>query len=136
MHLARLLFFSAAISIPALAQGKITVETSTGKVEVSNAPRAVEAATSYLIEGQGRSETHTCQPNEEVNISGQGHVVTLSGPCRKVLVSGQGHTVSVETVGSIEVSGMGSNVTWRTALSGRKPTIRSTGMGNSVKQLR
>lgn len=88
----------------------------------------------YEIDGMNRSETHVCQPNEEVLVTGQGHVLSLTGDCRKVQVSGQGHTITVEVLGALELSGIRNTVTWGAALRGRKPTLRVTGIGNSVKQ--
>lgn len=88
----------------------------------------------YEIDGLNRSETHACQPNEEVLITGQGHVLTLTGDCRKVQVSGQGNTISIEVLGALELSGMHNTVTWGAASRGRKPSLRVTGIGNSVKQ--
>lgn len=90
----------------------------------------------WTVTGQGRSGTHVCGPDEEVRISGQGHTLTLTGPCKKVQVSGQSNNVSTDTAESIVVSGMSNQVSWKSGPGGKKPKISVSGMGNSAPQLK
>lgn len=101
---------------------------------VSSFAFAEEDDEGFSVDGQGLTQSHACRADEDVEISGQGNTVTLTGPCRKVSLSGQGHVVTVEVVGTIEVSGMSNSVTWKTALKGKKPTLSVTGAKNAVKQ--
>lgn len=133
------------LSTSSWAQQSITVSPS--GVAIQNGPQAVRVpnapppplepvASTYSITGMARTETHWCAAGESVSVSGQGHQVTLTGDCRAVVVNGQGHHVSIEGVGSIEVSGIGNHLRWQYALYGRKPSVQSSGVGNSVKRRR
>lgn len=135
----------ALFSVSSWAQQNITVDPSgvaiqngNQAVQVHNAPAATPepVPTTYSITGMGRTETHPCAPGESFAISGQGHTITLTGDCRSVAVSGQGHRITVEGVGAIVVSGVGNHVKWHHALDGRKPSVQSSGVGNSVKRWR
>ena len=142
MNLKLALIF-AVVSSLALAQST-AVKVQKGKVEVTGSDgQAVKVETDeekdddadgFSVAGQGLSQAHACRADEDVEISGQGNTVTLTGPCRKVSLTGQGHVVTVDVVGTIEVSGMGNSVTWKTALKGKKPTLSVTGVKNAVKQ--
>ncbi|MEW5740881.1 MAG: DUF3060 domain-containing protein [Myxococcota bacterium] len=108
----------------------ITVEnTGTGP-----APTLADGV--WTVTGQGRSGTHVCGANEEVRISGQGHTLTLTGPCKSVLVSGQSNNIATDTAETILVSGMSNQVSWKSGPGGKKPKISVSGMGNSAPQLK
>lgn len=111
--------------------GTVTVTGSNGKT-VSVQPGAADGK--WFVDGQGRTESHTCAANEDVEVTGQGHVLTLNGPCRSIVVSGQGSVVTTDVAGSINVSGMGNKVRWKAALTGKKPKVSSSGMDNSISQ--
>lgn len=88
----------------------------------------------WVLDGQGRTESHACGANEDVEINGQGHTITLTGSCRSVQVNGQGNTVAIDTAAAIEANGMNNNVSWKHAASGKKPKIALNGLGNSIAQ--
>lgn len=118
--------------------GATTISGSNGKSVTfggAQGPAPTTADGKWVVTGQGRTESHTCAANEDVEVSGQGHVLTLSGPCRRVTVSGQGVEVTTDVAGSIQVSGMGNQVHWKAALTGQKPKVTVSGLDNGVSQL-
>lgn len=119
--------------------GATTISGSNGKsvtIEGAQGPAPTTTDGKWVVTGQGRTEAHVCAANEDVEISGQGHVLTLTGPCRNVMVSGQGIEVTTDVAGSIVVSGMSNKVLWKAALTGKKPKLQVSGMGNSAAQLK
>jgi hypothetical protein len=119
--------------------GTVATDSEGGAVTVDDtgigpAPTLVDGV--WTVTGQGRSGTHACGPNEEVRISGQGHQLTLTGPCRSVVVSGQSNVVATDVAGSIVVSGVSNQVSWKAGLSGKKPKISLSGLGNSAPQMK
>lgn len=113
---------------------KVKVDTTTGTSTTATTEEDGDSDGAWVIDGQGRTETHACKADETIELNGQGHVITLTGACRSVSINGQGHTVTVEKVGSLEVNGMGNTVTWKSALTGKKPRLVVTGLNNNVKQ--
>lgn len=117
--------------------GTTTVTGSNGKsVTIQQGAPTGAVDGKWVVDGQGRTESHVCAANEDVEISGQGHVLTLSGPCRTIQVSGQGIEVTTDVAGSIKVSGMSNKVLWKAALTGKKPKVSVSGMENSAAQLK
>lgn len=116
---------------------KVKIDTSTGTTTTTEADDDdADSNDAYVIDGQGRTETHACKADESIEVNGQGHVITLTGTCRSVSINGQGHTVAVEKVGVVEVNGMGNTVTWKSSIVGKKPKLVVNGLNNSVKQAR
>lgn len=114
--------------------------TTSDDATVTTGARAATATSQdgvWEVAGQGRADTHACAANEDVKVSGQGHDITLSGPCRRVAVSGQGNTVTADEVASIAISGVSNTVHWKTAPKGKKkPAIKLSGLKNSAPQLK
>ncbi|MCC6333742.1 MAG: DUF3060 domain-containing protein [Myxococcales bacterium] len=113
------------------SQGSTVTVDDTGTGPVPTLANGV-----WTVTGQGRSGTHACGANEEVRISGQGHQLTLTGPCKKVQVSGQSNNVTTDTAEVIQVSGMSNQVSWKAGPGGKKPKVSLSGMGNSAPQLK
>lgn len=119
--------------------GATTVTGSSGKtvtIEGAGGPAPATAEGVWTVVGQGRTDAHVCAVNEDVDISGQGHALTLTGPCRSIRVSGQGNELTTDVAGNIQVSGMNNKVSWKAALKGKKPSIKLSGMGNAAPQLK
>lgn len=119
--------------------GTTTVKSGDGKAVVVDGAGPVPAAATdgkWQVDGQGRSETHACAANEDVMINGQGHAITLTGPCRSVTVSGQGNAVKVDVAERIQVSGMSNSASWKAGAGGKKPKISLSGMGNTAPQMK
>ncbi|MBM4777442.1 MAG: DUF3060 domain-containing protein [Archangiaceae bacterium] len=130
------------------ATGKVKVNTGGTSVKVESddektvevdddgvAPTAAKDGT-WLVEGQGRTETHACAANEDVRIEGQGHTITLTGPCRTITVNGQGSVVTTDVAAKIEANGMNNQVKWKKAATGKKPVISLSGMNNGAPQVK
>jgi hypothetical protein len=107
-------------------------------VAVDGAGPVPAAATDgkWQVDGMGRTETHACAPNEDVQINGQGHVITLTGPCRTVQVSGTSNQVKTDVAEKIQANGMSNSVSWKAGPGGKKPKIQLSGMGNTAPQLK
>ena len=84
-------------------------------------------------EAVGGVETIHCQ-GKSVDVRGTSYDLTLLGECPDVDVSGTGNVVRIERAGRIQVTGMNNKVIWTESLQGERPTIKRTGLGNSVKQ--
>lgn len=123
-----------AVNVQGAGSGA-NVKVAPGAVAVENAgPAPTTKDGKWAVQGQGRTETHACAPNEDVEINGQGHTITLTGPCRSVAVNGQGNTVATDVAAAIAANGMSNTVTWKQAATGKKPKVSIGGMGNSVTQ--
>lgn len=130
------------------ANGKVKVNTTgtTVKVESDDDEKTVEVDQAgvvpttkdgtWLVEGQGRTETHACVANEDVRVEGQGHTITLTGPCRNITVDGQGSVVTTDVAAKIEANGMNNEVKWKKAATGKKPVISLSGMNNGAPQVK
>ena len=106
-------------------------------VEVyQNGPFPTAKDGTWLVEGQGRTETHACTANEDVRVEGQGHTITLTGPCRNITVDGQGSVVTTDLAAKIEANGMNNQVKWKKAATGKKPVISLNGMNYAAPQVK
>lgn len=85
-----------------------------------------------VVSGNGARQTFKCDA-QTFEVAGNQNTITLTGTCTKVSVKGDKNTVKLETVGQITVEGKNNTVTWRKALKGRVPAIKSTGSGNVIK---
>ncbi len=112
-----------------------TVKLTPGAVAVENAgPAPVAADGTWVIQGRGRTESHVCAANEDIEVNGQGHTLTFTGPCRTLRVNGQGNTVTTDVAASIFANGMNNTVSWKNGADGKKPKISLGGMGNAAPQ--
>jgi hypothetical protein len=112
-----------------------TVKLAPGAVAVENAgPPPVATDGKWLVNGQGRTESHVCAVNEDLEINGRGHTLTFTGPCRTFRVNGQGNTVTTDVAASIFANGMNNTVSWKNGADGKKPKISIGGMGNAAPQ--
>lgn len=87
------------------------------------------------VKGVGLSRTVDCAVSPRVRVTGQGNEVRLTGRCEKVTLSGTGHRVRAEGLGAVAMSGLDHLVEWQYALSGDKPGVSDSGIGNRVVQV-
>lgn len=119
----------------------VRVETGGANVNVAadqaqgNGPAAVNGVWS-INGGQGEVLSHACAANEDVNVSGQGHAITLTGPCRTLTVSGQSNKLVTDFAERINVSGMSNTVSWKAGPNAKPPKVNVSGMGNAAPQLK
>ena len=82
---------------------------------VLSAPALAQAPASppagaIMVQGRDQQREFHCE-GQDVTVSGEGHRVTLSGPCGVVLVAGSGHAVALVDAARLEVTGRESTVT-------------------------
>ena len=92
----------------------------------------VEAQTKLSVSGQKR--TIACGSGETVQVTGQRNTLTVTGDCRKVDITGAKNTVSIEAVGSIEVTGTDNDIIWHRAIGGNAPRVSANGAGNTISR--
>ena len=120
------------------------VPTATATVTATPTPTASAEPTSRdggetapeaptLITGAGETGTYDCR-GRGVTITGASNKIRLVGRCTSVQVTGALNEVTVDSVGSIVVSGTQSKVIWRSGLDGGRPDVNVTGFGSSVTQ--
>lgn len=97
----------------------------------------------------GTGATYDCGEDGSVNIVHDGGTYTLTGECTQVnvegsnvhitvadveslAINGNGNVVRAATVGTILINGDQNTVHWRSAKTGRRPTVATNGEGNSV----
>ena len=81
----------------------------------------------------GGKETIECG-GQSVEINGASSDLTLLGDCPHVEVDGSSNTVHIEQARHIEISGMGNTVIWERGANGRRPSIETSGLGNTARQ--
>jgi hypothetical protein len=93
------------------------------------APATAPAGDNLTISGINESQTITCNANA-VNVSGISNKVVIKGICASLHVSGVQNVITIDAVGSIEVSGFSNQVTYHTGT----PGIEKSGDGNVVHE--
>lgn len=93
--------------------------------------------------------TYDCAADPVVNIAASAGTFTLTGECKEVNVNGSKLVITAADVGEININGASNKitlgvvaqiavngaknkVTWKKAKTGKKPTVSTTGVGNSV----
>jgi Protein of unknown function (DUF3060) len=98
----------------------------TEPAETSPAPAPGE---SISVAGVGNNRTIACAGNI-VNVSGVSNTVTITGHCVRLAVSGVKNTVVVDSVDTIDASGVNNHVTYHSG----SPKISKSGQSNEVQQ--
>lgn len=88
---------------------------------------AREAA--LVVNGYGVNKTYQVQ-DQDVEVDGSNHRLTLTGSVRTLEVNGTNNDVTVEKAMRIEVNGVGNSVHY----SGPKPDIEINGLNNSCEE--
>ncbi|MHA7652987.1 DUF3060 domain-containing protein [Mycobacterium sp. ML4] len=106
---------------------------STGKTRTPSAgpsPSATApAGEEVTVSGINENRTIACNGNV-ITISGISNTVVLTGHCATVNVSGLQNVVTVDTVDTVEASGLNNKVTYHSG----SPKISKSGSGNVVVQ--
>jgi len=102
---------------------------------------------------EGRGATFDCGEDDSVNILHDGGTYVLTGACRQVniegsnvrltiadvdqlSINGNGNIIKASAVGTVLINGNKNNVRWKTAKTGRRPSVATNGDGNSVAKLK
>lgn len=93
----------------------------------------VAADDRLVFDSLGGTYTVACE-GRDVDVTGAGVTLTLTGECGTVNVIGATNTITVEAVEAVEATGAGNTVRWGRAVGGDTPRVESTGFGNDVAQ--
>jgi hypothetical protein len=132
----------AAVNVNSGAKA-VRVDAAGSAVNVNAGSAAADAVGAPAVNGvwsvnggQGLVQSHACAANEDVSVSGQGHTLTLTGPCRTFNVAGQGNKIVTDFAERINVSGMNNTVSWKAGANNQAPKVSVSGMGNAAPQLK
>lgn len=119
--------------------GNIQVDDGEGdrtEVEATGTKVTVGGHNSLVIDGNSKVITHACDATHAKNIviSGNSHVITLSGDCEKVVVSGNSQAVTLDGVGNLVVSGNSNSVTYRRGIDNKPAKVTQSGNSNLVRK--
>lgn len=123
-------------SMPNIPGLPSTIQIPTGIPPIPSAPPtdtpAGDPSRTATVSGIGVNQTFNCDGVSltEVEVGGIDNTVTVTGHCAKITVGGQKHVVIVDSADTIEVSGIGNDVTYRTG----SPVIERGGIDNTVQQ--
>ncbi|MED5813908.1 DUF3060 domain-containing protein [Mycolicibacterium sp. 050232] len=95
----------------------------------SVAPTQVPAGETVIVSGINEHRTVECQDNTVI-VSGIQNELEITGHCTAVTVSGVENVITVESAGTIGVSGFDNRVTYRTG----EPEVSKSGQSNVVEQ--
>lgn len=86
------------------------------------------------VAGNDGIHSLTCPPGKVkwITITGSGNTVTLTGACRRVTISGDHNRVRADEINTVEITGSGNRVEWR---SGEPPYVEDSGSRNVVTQI-
>lgn len=95
----------------------------------SVAPTQVPAGETVIVSGINEHRTVECRDNTVI-VSGIQNELEITGHCTAVTVSGVENVITVESAGTIGVSGFDNRVTYRTG----EPDVSNSGQSNVVEQ--
>ena len=115
---------------------------------VACVPAVAFADKSFTSEKTG---TWDCGKDPDVSLTTNKATITLTGACKSISVSGNSITLGVESVtdlvvngnkntvtvsklGTVTVNGNHNKVSWKAALSGKKPSVQNVGNGNGISK--
>jgi hypothetical protein len=96
---------------------------------------AFAAEPTWQLSASDSSYSYVCNGSDWVAIRGKGNSVTISGACTLLEVVGSGNKITVETVGTIKVTGDNNDVRYAHAPEGKtKPVIKNKGKANTIRK--
>lgn len=125
--------------IASYAVSKLSEGTAAMQSAMSSTPRAVTATgptssapppgASLTVSGVGESRAIACNENI-VTVSGVSNTVVITGHCVRLTVSGVKNSITIDTVDTIEASGLENHVTYHSG----SPKVSRSGQSNVVEQ--
>jgi hypothetical protein len=89
----------------------------------------------WTLDASGSSYTYHCGGDDWIEINGKHNALTVTGECAEVEIVGSGNEVSIESVGSIRVSGNNNDVRYERGREGKKkPAIKNRGAANTIRR--
>lgn len=77
--------------------------------------------------------SYFCKADDWIAIEGKGNEITITGECSVLEVAGSDNRITIESVGTIRISGNNNDVRYERATNGKKkPAFKIKGSANSV----
>ena len=109
------------------------------------------ASADKVYNDAGGTVTHDCDKDGTAVFNGASITATVTGKCTdvkvngssikatiasvtKLAVTGSSNEVAAEAVDKLTVSGTTNTVSWKKGVTGAKPKVSTSGVGNKVKQ--
>lgn len=93
-----------------------------------------QSAGTITVDGVGQTKTYSSDGGIAI-ISGVKNVITINGNLTRLEVSGSGNTVYTDKISRISVEGTDNKIFYSNSPNKNgKPSISSTGVGNSVRK--
>jgi hypothetical protein len=93
------------------------------------------AEPTWTLEASDSSYSYVCGGGDWVAISGKRNSLTIRGECSVVEITGSGNKISLESVGSINISGNNNDIRYARAPEGKtKPVIKNKGKANTIRR--
>ncbi|HEX5059014.1 MAG TPA: DUF3060 domain-containing protein [Kofleriaceae bacterium] len=93
------------------------------------------AEPTWKLAASDSSYSYVCGGDDWVAINGKGNSITIRGECAIIEINGSGNKVSVESVGSIRISGNNNDLRYDRAPSGKtRPEIKNKGAANTIRR--
>ncbi len=86
-----------------------------------------------VLSGSEAKVTLACT-NNIISITGNNNVVSLNGSCLQVIVEGDNNKITTQTIGKFTLRGQNNILSWHKALTGDRPSIELTGLGNKISK--
>ncbi|MBS1122173.1 MAG: hypothetical protein H6Q90_4401 [Deltaproteobacteria bacterium] len=114
------------------------------------APTVALADVSYNSE---TNVTHDCAKDPDVSVNSSNGTFVFTGTCDKISINGStikatiesisklsingaGNTIDITAVDKLSVNGSSNTVTYKKALTGKKPKISKLGTGNKITKVK
>jgi hypothetical protein len=127
---------------PASASGRTSKPPATGAAAPpppppAAAPTAGSASSGrtdpLVVRQSGQTLRLDCE-SRPVTVSGSTNTLTLTGACGQLSVSGSGNKIIIERTSRIVATGHNNDITWQQGEGERAPSVRTSGMNNTVRR--
>lgn len=89
----------------------------------------------WQLNANESSYSYVCGGDDRVEISGKGNTLTIRGECAALEVNGSGNKITVESVGSIKISGNNNEIRYSRVPDGKsRPVIKNKGAANTIRR--
>jgi hypothetical protein len=106
-----------------------------GIVVIAAAVGPAIAKPTWKVDASESSYSYVCAGSDWLAINGHGNSLTISGQCAVLEITGSGNRISVESVGSIKISGNNNDIRYDRAPDGKnKPAIKNKGAANTIRR--
>jgi Protein of unknown function (DUF3060) len=123
-----------SVVVKGSGEGNNSVTISAGGIAVSDSANDSEKGGDVVkISGMNQRLSYECK-DRSYSVEGTSNTVTLSGQCQSLRVTGTTNQVDVESVATINVSGIRNRVTWERGVNNKRPTISNSGINNTISE--